>query len=237
MPKLEWDLTGEHFYETGVRNGVLYPYVKGQTEQTSGYLAGVAWNGLTAVTESPSGADETPLYADDIKYLSLRAAEEFGGTIEAYTYPDEWMECDGSASIATGVVIGQQNRKMFGLCYRTTLGNDTELNDHGYKLHLVYGCTASPSERAYQTINDSPEAITFSWEFSTTPVKVKIDDVEFKPTSVLTVDSTKVDSEKLQDLLDVLYGTDDVPGEGGAAGTEGTTARLPLPDEVVSLLS
>lgn len=231
MPKLEWDAIGEHLYETGVRQGVLYPYVKGQTEQTSGYLVGVAWNGLTAVTESPSGADETTLWADDIKYLSLRAAEEFGGTIEAYTYPDEWMECDGSASIATGVVIGQQNRKTFGLCYRTTLGNDTELNDHGYKLHLVYGCTASPSERAYQTINDSPEAITFSWEFTTTPVKVKIDDVEFKPTSVLTVDSTKVDSAKLQNLLDILYGTD------GSGGTEGTTARLPLPDEVVSTLS
>ena len=231
MPKLEWDAAGEHLYETGVRQGVLYPYVKGQTKETSGYLAGVAWNGLTAVTESPSGADETPLYADDIKYLSLRAAEEFGGTIEAYTYPDEWMECDGSASIATGVVIGQQNRKMFGLCYRTTLGNDTELNDHGYKLHLVYGCTASPSERAYQTINDSPEAITFSWEFTTTPVKVKINDTEFKPTSVLTIDSTKVDSTKLKNLEDILYGTD------GSGSSEGTTARLPLPDEVVSTLS
>lgn len=224
MAKLVWDAIGEHLYETGVRNGVLYPYVTGTN---AGYNSGVAWNGLTAVTESPSGADETALWADDIKYLSLRAAEEFGGTIEAYTYPDEWAECDGSASIATGVVIGQQNRKTFGLCFRTTLGNDTEQNDHGYKLHLIYGCTCSPSERAYQTINDSPEAITFSWEFSTQPVAV----TGHKPTACLTIDSTKVDATKLAALEAVLYGTD------GSGGAEGTTARLPLPDEVVTLLS
>ena len=218
MAKLVWDAIGEHLYETGVRQGVLYPYVTGEN---AGYNAGVAWNGLTAVTESPSGADETALWADDIKYLSLRAAEEFGGTIEAYTYPDEWAECDGSATIATGVVIGQQNRKTFGLCYRTTLGNDTEQNDYGYKLHLIYGCTASPSERGYQTINDSPEAITFSWEFSTQPVAV----TGHKPTACLTVDSTKVDATKMAALEAVLY------------GGENTTARLPLPDEVVTILA
>lgn len=220
MAKLVWDAVGEHLYETGVRNGVLYPYVTGQTAQTSGYLHGVAWNGLTGITESPSGADETKLWADDIKYLSLRAAEEFGGTIEAYTYPDEWAECDGSAIPVTGVTIGQQNRKTFGLCYRTTLGNDTELNDHGYKLHLIYGASASPSQRAYQTINDSPEAITFSWEFSTTPVPV----TDFKPTACLIIDSTKVDSTKLNTLLDALYGTDNAD------------PYLPLPDDVIGML-
>ena len=224
MAKLVWDAIGEHLYETGVRNGVLYPYVTGESAATTGYLNGVAWNGLTAVTESPSGADETALWADDIKYLSLRAAEEFGGTIEAYTYPDEWAECDGSATPTTGVTIGQQNRKSFGLCYRTTLGNDTELNEHGYKLHLIYGASASPSERAYQTINDSPEAITFSWEFSTTPVAVGNGET-YKPTACLIVDSTKVDSTKLATLEGKLYGSDN------------TTAYLPLPDEVISTLS
>lgn len=221
MAKLVWDAIGEHLYETGVRNGVLYPYVKGNNAASSGYLAGVAWNGLTAVTESPSGADETALWADDIKYLSMRAAEEFGGTIEAYTYPDEWAECDGSATLTTGVTISQQNRKTFGLCFRTTLGNDTEQNDHGYKLHLIYGCTASPSERGYQTINDSPEAITFSWEFSTQPVPV----TDHKPTACLTIDSTKVDAAKLAALEAVLYGSDNAE------------ARLPLPDEVATLLA
>lgn len=224
MAKLVWDAVSEHLYETGVRNGVLYPYVKGESAATTGYLNGVAWNGLTAVTESPSGADETALWADDIKYLSLRAAEEFGGTIEAYTYPDEWAECDGSANPITGVTIGQQNRKSFGLCYRTTLGNDTELNDHGYKLHLIYGASASPSERAYQTINDSPEAITFSWEFTTTPVAVG-DGETYKPTACLIIDSTKVDGTKLATLEGKLYGSDN------------TTAYLPLPDEVIRTLS
>lgn len=215
MPKLVWDATGERLYETGVKQGVLYV-------QTGGaYPKGVAWNGLTAVTESPSGAEATPLYADDIKYLNLISAEEFGATIEAYTYPDEFMECDGSASLATGVYIGQQARKTFGLCYRTTLGNDVDTNDYGYKLHLVYGALAAPSEKAYATINDSPEAITFSWEVTTTPVNV----TGFKPTSCITIDSTKVDETKLAALEEVLYGSDD------------NEARLPLPDEIASMMA
>lgn len=217
MSRLVWDATGEHFYETGVRMGVLYPQAAGGT-----YPKGVAWNGLTAVTESPSGADASPLYADDIKYLELRAAEEFGGTIEAYTYPDEWGPCDGSAQVTTGVTIGQQPRTPFGLCYRTVLGNDTERDDHGYKLHLIYNATASPSERAYQTINDSPEAITFSWEFTTTPVNV----TDHKPTACLTIDSTKVDSTKLGLVEDALYGPE--TGEG--------VAHLPTPDWIINTL-
>ena len=181
----------------------------------------MAWNGITSVTENPSGAEESPLYADDIKYLSLYSVEEFGATIEAYTYPDAFAECGGSASIATGVYIGQQARKTFGLCYRTTLGNDVDNNAHGYKLHLVYGCLASPSEKAYSTINDSPEAITFSWEFSTTPVNV----TGFKPTSSIVIDSTKVNAEKLAALEKILYGDSQ------------TEARLPLPDEVASIMA
>ena len=216
MSKLVWDKTGERLYETGVKQGVLYV----QDDQGA-YPKGVAWNGLTTVTESPSGAEATPLYADDIKYLNLMSTEELGGTIEAYTYPDEWAECDGSAAIATGVYIGQQPRKTFGMCYRTTLGNDVENNAYGYKLHLIYGALASPSEKAYATINDSPEAITFSWEFSTTPVNVE----GFKPTANIVIDSTKVELEKLAALEAVLYG--DVEGE----------ARLPLPNEVVQILS
>lgn len=215
MSKLTWDQTGERLYETGVKMGVLYP-------QTAGtYPKGVAWNGLTAVTESPSGAEATALYADDIKYLNLMSTEEFGGTIEAYMYPDEFAECDGSASIADGVFIGQQVRKTFGLCYRTVLGNDTETNDYGYKLHLIYGALASPSEKAYATINDSPEAITFSWEFSTTPVSVN----GFKPTASITIDSTKVAEGKLADLEAILYGDAD------------NEARLPLPDEVATIMA
>lgn len=216
MSKIVWDKTGERFYETGVKQGVLYPQSSAGT-----YSKGVAWNGLTAVTESPSGAEATALYADDIKYLNLMSTEELSGTIEAYTYPDEFAECDGSASIATGVYIGQQARKTFGLCYRTTLGNDVDNNAHGYKLHLVYGCLASPSEKAYSTINDSPEAITFSWEFSTTPVNV----TGFKPTANIVIDSTKVNAEKLAALEKILYGD---------AQTE---ARLPLPDEVASTMA
>lgn len=218
MSKLVWDAVGEHLYETGVRMGVLYPQAADGT-----YPKGVAWNGLTGITESPSGADATALYADDIKYLELRAAEEFGGTIEAYTYPDEWAACDGSASPATGVIIGQQPRTPFGLCYRTVLGNDTERDDHGYKLHLIYNATASPSERAYQTINDSPDAITFSWEFTTTPVNV----TGHKPTACITIDSTKVDSTKLKTLEDALYG----------ASTGDTVAHLPTPDQVIGMLA
>lgn len=216
MAKIVWDKTGERYYETGVNQGVLYLQGAGGT-----YDKGVAWNGLTTVTESPSGAEATALYADNIKYLNLMSTEEFGGTIEAYTYPDEFAECDGSAEIATGVSIGQQPRKMFGMSYRTALGNDTEGQDHGYKLHIFYGATASPSEKAFATVNDSPEAITFSWEFTTTPVNVD----GFEPTASLTIDSTKVDSENLKELEDILYGT-----------TE-EEPRLPLPDEIAEIFA
>lgn len=215
MSKLVWDQSGERFYETGVKNCVLY--VK-SAEGT--YPKGVAWNGVTAVTESPSGAEATPLYADDIKYLNLMSNEELGATIEAYTYPDEFAVCDGSAAIATGVYIGQQSRKSFGLCYRTTLGNDIDSNDYGYKLHIIYDALAAPSEKAYATINDSPEAITFSWELTTTPVNVP----GFKPTASITIDSTKVDETKLKALEDVLY------------GSESEEARLPLPEEIITLV-
>lgn len=221
MAKIIWDQTGERLYETGVRNGVLY-----LLQDTGKYEKGVAWNGLTAVTESPSGAEATPLYADDIKYLNLLSTEEFAATVEAYTYPDEFAECDGSASIATGVNIGQQPRKTFGLCYRTTLGNDVKNNDYGYKLHIIYGALAAPSEKAYATINDSPEAITFSWELSTTPVNV----TGFKPTASITIDSTKAEPEKLKALEAILYGSDSTGGETGAE------PRLPLPDEIAELM-
>ena len=220
MSRITWDDTSKRLYETGVKMGVLYPI-----QPDGAYTKGVAWNGLTAVTESPSGAEATALYADDIKYLNLMSNEEFGATIEAYTYPDEFAECDGSAALAKGVMIGQQKRKTFGLCYRTTLGNDVEGNDYGYKLHLVCGCLAAPSEKAYSTINDSPEAITFSWEVSTTPVAV----TGFKPTSQITIDSTKVDTSKLSALENVLYGTN-------ADGDTGAEPRLPLPDEVATLM-
>lgn len=225
MAKLLWDQTGEKLYETGTDHGVVYNKV---LENKQGYGNGAAWNGLTAVTESPSGAEPTDLYADNIKYLSMRSAEEFGGTIEAYTYPDEFAVCDGSAFPAKGVIIGQQNRRPFGFCYRTILGNDTELNDHAYKLHLVYNATASPSEKAYATVNDSPEAITFSWEFTTVPVAVTVVDPTtskvFKPTACITIDSSAVDATKLTALEDILYGTD----------TE--EPRLPLPDEVLTMM-
>lgn len=219
MAKLVWDKTGERFYETGVKNAVLYVRDSG-----GAYSKGVAWNGITAVTESPSGAESNPLYADDIKYLNLISNEDFGATIEAYTYPDEFAECDGSAEIVDGVKIGQQKRKTFGLCYRTTLGNDVDGNDHGYKLHIIYGATAAPSERAYATINDSPEAITMSWELSTTPVTV----TGFKPTAHLEIDSTKVKAEELTAFEAILYGKD---------GAEQTEPRLPLPDEIATLFT
>lgn len=223
MAKLVWDKSSERLYETGVKNGVLYVQGTGGT-----YPKGVAWNGLTAVTESPSGAEPTPLYADDIKYLNLLSTEEFGATIEAYTYPDEFAECDGSKSLAEGVYIGQQARKAFGMCYKTTLGNDTEGNDHGYKLHIIYGALAAPSEKAYETINDSPEAITFSWEISTTPVNVK----GSKPTATIVIDSTKANPEKLAALEVILFGADAPNGEG-----TGTDPRLPLPDEIATLMT
>lgn len=216
MAKLVWDKTGERYYEAGVKQGVLYVQ-----DDTGAYPKGVAWNGLTAVTESPSGAEATPLYADDIKYLELRSAEEFGATIEAYTYPKEFEACDGSAELAVGVTIGQQTRKPFGLSYRTILGNDVKNEAYGYKLHLIYGATASPSEKAYATVNDSPEAITFSWEVTTTPVAVE----GFKPTACITIDSTKVDASKLEALEAILY------------GSESEEARLPLPSELKTLMA
>ena len=223
MSKIVWDKTGERLYETGVKNGVLYL-------QTNGvYDNGVAWNGLTAVTESPSGAEATALYADDMKYLNLYSAEEFGATIEAYTYPDEFAECDGSKELADGVVIGQQTRKAFGLCYRTVIGNDTDGEAHGYKLHIIYGAMASPSEKAYATINDSPEAITFSWEVTTTPVNV----TGAKPTASVVIDSTKADPTKLTALEAILYGKD--PTTDG--GNDGVAPRLPLPDELKTLMT
>ena len=215
MSKLVWDATGERKYETGVRNGVLYVMGEGGT-----YPKGVPWNGLTAVTESPSGAEATALYADDTKYLNLISAEEFGATIEAYMYPDEFAECDGSATLAAGVTIGQQPRKTFGMSYRTVYGNDVDNESYGYKLHLIYGAVAAPSEKAYATINDSPEAITFSWEIKTTPVNV----TGHKPTALLTIDSTKVDAAKLKKIEDILYGTEEVE------------ARLPLPDEIIQII-
>lgn len=214
MSKLVWDATGERFYETGVKMGVLY------VQEAGAYPKGVAWNGLTAVTESPSGAEATPLYADDIKYLNLMSNEEFGATIEAYTYPDEFAVCNGELELADGVSIGQQSRKTFGMCYRTVVGNDVDSNDHGYKLHMIYGALAAPSERAYATINDSPEAITFSWEISTTPVNV----TGFKPTAYISIDSRKADKAKLEALEAILY------------GSESEEARLPLPDEIAELM-
>lgn len=216
MSKLVWDATGERIYETGINQGVLYPL-----SSEGAYDTGVAWNGLVGVTESPSGAEPTALYADDIKYINLMSTEEFGGTIEAFTYPDEFKACNGEAELVAGVSVGQQARSIFGMSYRTTVGNDTDGNAHGYKLHLVYGAQVAPSEKAYATINDNPEAITFSWEFSTTPVNV----TGFKPTASITIDSTKVDATKLAALEAVLYGSDDAE------------PKLPLPDEVKSIMT
>lgn len=213
--KLHWDQTGEKKWENGVSRGVLY-----KKDATSGKWIGVAWNGLTSVTESPEGADKTDLWADNIKYASMRAAETFGGTIEAYTYPEEFESCDGSAQLATGIVIGQQPRETFRLCYRTEQGND-ETNSLGYKLHLVYNCTCSPSEKAYETINDSPDAITFSWEFDSNPVPV----TNHKDTSIITIDSTKIASEKLKILEQALY------------GTQSADPYLPDPDELLALIA
>lgn len=216
MAKLVWDQTGARTYETGVSHGVLY-----LPNESGVYNKGVPWNGLTAVTESPSGAEATPLYANNVKYLELRSTEEFGATIEAYTYPEEFEACDGTATLAKGVTIGQQDRKPFGLSYRTIIGNDVKSNDYGYKIHLIYGAMAAPTEKGYQTVNDSPEAITFSWEISTTPVEVP----GFKPTASLTIDSTKVDAAKLRTIEEKLY--------GGSA----TEATLPTPEEIMSIIS
>lgn len=215
MTVLVWDQIGEHLYETGVDHGVLYIPNNGV------YDTGVAWNGLTTVTESPSGAEPTALYADNIKYLNLKSLEEFGGTIEAYTYPDEFGQCDGTAEPQPGILVGQQSRKSFGLSYRSRVGNDLEADEFGYKLHLVYSATAAPSEKAYATINDTPEAITFSWEFTTTAVPV----TDLKPTSLIVVDSTKTSAASLKALEDILY------------GTAGIDARLPFPDEVIGMFS
>jgi len=223
MARLVWDKTGEHFYETGVKNVVLYPM------SGNSYDKGVAWNGVTSIEENPSGADFNAIYADDIKYLNIQGAEEFGATIGAYTYPDEFAECDGSAVPVDGVAVGQQARKAFGLCYRTTIGNDTEGIEYGYKLHIVYGAKVTPSGKSYSTINDSPEPAEMSWEMNTTPVAVS----GFKPTSIITIDSTKfseqADKAKLTALEDMLYGKD---GEGQAS----TPPSLPLPDLVLSTL-
>lgn len=214
MAAIEWDKSGERFYETGTTKGVLYVQKEGK------YQTGVPWNGLTAITESPSGAEATDLYADDIKYATLRSAEDFGMTIEAYTYPDEFAQCDGSAEPVEGVFVGQQTRNSFGLTYRTKVGNDVDEN-LGYKLHLVWGATASPSEKSYASVNDSPEAITFSWEVTTIPVNI----TGYKPTASIIIDSTKADKEKLEKLEGILYGTTD------------KEATLPTPDQVVKIMT
>lgn len=218
MAAITWDATGERLFETGVDHGVLYPISSSGT-----YNNGVAWNGLSAITESPSGAEATAVWADNIKYVNLLSAEEFGATVEAYTYPDEFAICDGTAELVDGVIVGQQARKVFGLCYRTKIGNDVDGNDHGYKLHIIYGAQASPSEKAYSTINDSPEAISFSWELTTTPVNV----TGMNATSYLVIDSTKCDSEKLTALEKILYGS----------AEPDTAPRLPLPDEIKTLMT
>ena len=215
MAKLVFDAVGSRFFETGVKNGVLF--VQGED---GNYENGVVWNGLTAVTESPSGAEATPLYADDMKYVVLYSTEEFGATIEAYTYPEEFEQCDGSAQLGTGVTIGQQQRKSFGLVYKTVIGNDVQGQELGYKIHIIYGAKAAPSEKAFATINDSPEAVTFSWELSTVPVPVE----GHRPTSTVVIDSTKVDAEKLATL------------EGKLFGTESEESTLPLPDEIAEIL-
>ena len=223
MSKIVWDKTGERTYETGIDRCVLYPQAIGGT-----YPKGVAWNGLTTVTESPSGAEANPQYADNIKYLNLISAEEFGATVEAFTYPDEFAICDGSAQPSVGLVLGQQTRKQFGLCYRTVLGNDTEGQDHGYKLHLIYNALAAPSEKGYSSINDSPEAISFSWEISTTPIEID----GYRPAASITIDSTKVDKTKLAALEVILYGKD----AATEPAVEAVDPRLPLPAEIITLL-
>lgn len=240
MAKLKWDQIGERLYETGVDHGVLYP------QKDGGYPKGVAWNGLTNVTESPQGAEDNALYADNMKYLNLKSAEEFNATIECYTYPDEWDACNGEAELVKGIKLGQQRRNTFGFSYRTKVGNDTEGEDYAFKIHLIYGASASPSEKSYGTVNDSPEAITFSYEVTTTPVDVSGKDVNgkpFKPVASVTIDSREVDPEQLAKLEEILYGTDAVSGSGGSEDEEtstlddtvGTDPRLPLPDELKAI--
>lgn len=219
MPKLEWDKTGEREYETGVSNCALYV-----RDSKGTYPKGVAWNGISSISESPSGAEANPIYADNIKYLNLISVEEYAATIEAYMYPDEFEECDGTKELTPGVTIGQQERKTFGLAYKTLLGNDTDGDAHGYKIHIIYGALASPSEKSHETVNDSPEAASFSWEINTTPVEV----TGAKPTASLEIDSTKSDPTKLAALEKILFGSD----EG-----ESATARLPLPDEIKTLMT
>lgn len=217
--KMVWDQTGERIYETGVDHGVLFVMKDDGT-----YDKGVAWNGLTSVTESPSGAEDTALYADNIKYINLKSNEEFGATVEAYTYPDEFKQCDGFADLSTGVTLGQQGRRTFAMCYRTLKGNDIKGTDFAYKLHIIYGCSASPSEKSYQTVNDSPEAITFSWELKTTPIQIE----GFKPVASVTIESDKVDAAKLTELEDMLYGKD----ESTAGAGDGTDSTLAMPADL-----
>lgn len=224
---LEWDKAGERLYETGVDRVVLYPIRDTISDPTDPYDAGVAWNGVTAISQSASGGEPTPLWADNIKYLNLMSAEEAQLSIEAYTYPDEFEQCDGTRSIVNGVTIGQQARKMFGLSYRTLIGNDQKQSDYGYKIHIVYGCLASPSDRSYATVNDSPEAISFSWSITTTPVDVS----GFTPTSIITIDSTTVAAAKLAAIESILYGT------AAAGNSAAVNAKLPLPAEIVSTVS
>ena len=227
MSRIKWDVSGKRFFETGVDQAVLYPI-----DNEGKYSRGVPWNGITSISESPSGAEATALYADNIKYLNLIAAEDFGATIEAYTYPDEWAACDGSAEPVTGIMIGQQSRKTFGLCYRTKLGNDVQGQDYAYKIHLIYGALAAPSERSYQTVNESPEAITFSWTITTTPVEV----TGYKKTACLTIDTSKItDETKLNAILDLLYGTD--PAEDAEETDQGTVPQLPMPDKIIEILT
>lgn len=233
MSKIKWDQTGERQFETGVSSGAFYPQ-----NSTGAYAVGYAWNGLTAVSEKPSGAEASPLYADNIQYLNLMSAEKFGATVEAFMYPEEFMECDGSAEIAAGITIGQQNRKAFGLAYKTLIGNDIDGQDHGYKLHLVYGCLAAPSEKNFQTVNENPEALTFSWELSTTPVDVTVTKggtSVVKKTATLTIDSTKVDAAKLAELELELFGRDRV--ESATTPVTEIIAHLLLPDEVAAIFA